>query len=249
MRKPTLRRAAALAAAGLALAAGGGAAVAATQSGDDRDAFLGDVAKRLGVQRSALEDAIEDASKARVDAAVKDGRLTEEQADEIKKRIESGDGPVLGGPGPGFGFGFGMAGPGHHVHIDLRSVHRAAAQYLGMTEAQLMTAQRNGRSLETLATRRGKDVAGLKAAMRASAEAALDEAVKDGDMTDADRDRFVADLDDHLDRMIEATPMRFRGPGPGPGFGGHFEMRRGSAEAPDEQGAVLRATAGAPFIL
>ncbi len=98
MRKPTLRRVAALAAAGLALAAGGGAAFAATSGGDDRDAFLGDVAKRLGVQQTALEDAIEEASKARVDAAVEDGELTEEQAEAIKERIEEGDGPILGGP-------------------------------------------------------------------------------------------------------------------------------------------------------
>jgi hypothetical protein len=244
MRKPTLRRAAALAAAGLALAAGGGAALAATQSGDDRDAFLGDVAKRLGVQQSALENAIEDASKARVDAAVEDGRLTEEQAAEIKKHIDEGDGPILGGPGFGFGFG----GPGHHVGMDLRSVHQAAAKYLGMTERQLMTAQRNGRSLETLAKRRGKDVAGLKAAMKTAAQAALDQAVKDGDLTDADRDRLVADLDDHLDRMIEGTPMRFRGPGPGPGFGGHFEMRRSSSDD-EEEGAVFRAPDRAGLVL
>ena len=172
MRKPTMRRVAALAAAGLALAAGGGAAVAAT-SGDDRGAFLGDVAKRLGVQQSALEDAIQEASKARVDAAVEDGRLTEEQADQIKERIEEGDGPILGGPGLGFG------GPGHHIRMDLRAVHQAAAKYLSMTEARLMTAQRNGRSLETLAERRDKDVAGLKAAMKAAAEKALAQSVTD----------------------------------------------------------------------
>jgi polyhydroxyalkanoate synthesis regulator phasin len=242
MRKPTLRRAAALAAAGLALAAGGGAAMAATQSGDDRDAFLGDVAKRLGVQQTALENAIEDASKARVDAAVEDGRLTEEQATEIKKHIDEGDGPILGGPGLGFGFG----GPEHHIGIDLRSVHQAAAKYLGMTEAQLMTAQRNGRSLETLAKNRSKDLTGLKAAMKTAAEAALDKAVKDGDLTDADRDRLVADLDDHLDRMLEDTPRRFRG-GPPPGFGGHFEMRRGTSD--DQEGAVFQAPDGAGFIL
>ena len=245
MRKPTMRRVAALAAAGLALAAGGGAAFAATSGGDDRDAFLGDVAKRLGVQQTALEDAIEEASKARVDAAVEDGKLTEEQAEAIKERIEEGDGPILGGPifGPGPGFGFGFGGPGHHVRMDLRAVHQAAAKYLGMTEAQLRTAQGNGRSLETLAKNRSRDVAGLKAAMEAAAEKALAQAVTDGDLTDAERDRIVADLDEHLDRMIEGTPMRFRG-GP-PRLGGHLEMRRGQ----DDEGAVFAAPDRADFIL
>jgi hypothetical protein len=239
MRKPTLRRAAALAAAGLALAAGGGAAFAATSGSDDRDAFLGDVAKRLGVQQTALEDALQEASKARVDAAVEDGRLTEEQAEEIKEHIEDGDGPILGGPGLGFGF----HGPGHHVRMDLRAVHQAAAKYLGMTEAQLRTAQGNGRSLETLAKRRDKDVAGLRAAMKTAAEAALARSVTDGDLTDADRDRIVADLDEHLDRMIEGAPLRFHG-GP-PRLGGRLEMRPGD----DEQGAIFRAPDRAAFIL
>ena len=238
MRKPTLRRAAALAAAGLALAAGGGAAVAAN-GGDDRDAFLGDVAKRLGVQQSALEDALQEASKARVDAAVEEGRLTEEQAERIKEHIEDGDGPILGGPGLGLGFGE----PGHHVRMDLRAVHQAAAKYLGMTEAQLRTAQGNGRSLETLAERRDKDVAGLRAAMRAAAEEALARSVTDGDMTDADRDRIVADLDEHLDRLIEATPLRFHG-GP-PRLGGRLEMGPGV----HEEGMVVRAPDRAAFIL
>jgi len=246
MRKPTLRRAAALAAAGLALAAGGGAAVAATSGGDHRDAFLGDVAKRLGVPQSALEDALQEASKARVDAAVEDGRLTEERAEVIKEHIEDGDGPILGGPGLGPGF----HGPGHHVRMGLRAVHQAAARYLGMTEAQLRTAQGNGRSLETLAERRDKDVAGLKAAMKAAAEKELARSVTDGDLTDAERDHIVADLDEHLDHVIEGTPLRFHGGplrfhGGPPRPGGRLELGPGA----DEGGAVVRAPDRAAFIL
>lgn len=240
MSKPTIRRVAALAAAGLALTAGGGAAIAAT-SGDERDAFLGDVAKRLGVQPSALEDAIEEASKARVDDAVDDGRLTEEQAERIKERIEEGGGPTLGGPGLGIALGFGS---GHAVHLDLRAVHRAAATYLGMTERQLMTAQRNGTSLADLAERRDKAVAGLRAAMRAAAEKAFAQAVADGDLTDADRDRMLERIDEHLEHMIEATPPRFRGGPPGPGH--RFEVRPGTDE---EEGAVFLASERADLVL
>src|SRR5438309_2108616 len=91
-----------------ALALGGaGAGVAATQlgssSGDESKAVVSDAAKRLGVQPSALSDALKKALEDRVDAAVTAGRLTKAQGDELKQRIESGDFPLLAGPGLGFG--------------------------------------------------------------------------------------------------------------------------------------------------
>ena len=45
---------------------------------------------RSSASSRALTDALKQALKNRVDAAVEAGRLTEEQADELKKRIDSG---------------------------------------------------------------------------------------------------------------------------------------------------------------
>jgi hypothetical protein len=59
--------------------------------------------------RKALRDIQRDKLESRLDAAVKSGHLTKEQADQIKKRIESGQGPKFGPPG---GHGFGSGGPG-----------------------------------------------------------------------------------------------------------------------------------------
>jgi len=80
------------------------------------------LAKQLGIDRAKVEAAFKAARIAQVDQAVADGRITKEQGDAIKKRIESGggfghdgfggrghgDGP---GGGPGFGHGF-RGGPG-----------------------------------------------------------------------------------------------------------------------------------------
>jgi hypothetical protein len=68
--------------------------------------------------RKALRDIARDKLNSKLDEAVNSGRLTKEQADRIRKRIESGDGkfglrvhghgPGPGGPGPiGPGAGFG----------------------------------------------------------------------------------------------------------------------------------------------
>ncbi|MEA2409959.1 MAG: hypothetical protein QOC77_520, partial [Thermoleophilaceae bacterium] len=87
----TLKRRIAGGAAGLALLAGaGGAAFAASGSGgagdaagagNDRQAFLNDVAKRLKVTPDQLQAAIKGALSDKLDADVAAGRITRAQAD------------------------------------------------------------------------------------------------------------------------------------------------------------------------
>ena len=121
-----------LVAAGVAAVAvaGGGAAVAASKFGspsEESTAVVNDAANRLGVQPSALSDALKKALEDRVDAAVAAGRLTQAQGDEMKSRIESGAFPLFFGGRPG---GFHHRGFGG---LD------AAATYLGSTTDELRT--------------------------------------------------------------------------------------------------------------
>jgi hypothetical protein len=79
----------------------------------DPQAFVEALAKELGKSEDQVREALQavhrDRIEARLDAAVKAGRITERQADEIRERIEQGGpghGPWLGGPhgiprGPG----------------------------------------------------------------------------------------------------------------------------------------------------
>ena len=96
------------AAATLAVAGGAAAAVAATGGGSRQSDFLDSVAKHLGVSPQKLEDATKAAAVDQVNADLAAGRITKAQADELKARIEAGNG-VLGGPGR---FGPGPGGPG-----------------------------------------------------------------------------------------------------------------------------------------
>src|SRR5436190_18495288 len=132
-------------AAGLAALGGGGAAYAISggSGATDRQAFINDVAKRLNVSPDRLKSAFQGAFSDRLDAAVAAGKLTRAQADAIKQRVQQNDGiPFLGRPHPFFG------GPGGPFVAGFDG----AAQYLGLTPAQLNTQLESAKSLAAVAS-------------------------------------------------------------------------------------------------
>lgn len=188
----------------LAAAIGGGAALAADPLSPEAesDAIVADVAKQLGVTSAKLEAALAQALENRVDAAVAAGDLTEAQATELKQRIAAGDMPLVGLGKRGHHGGFGERI--HHA-VDLG----VAATYLGVTEDSLRTSLRNGSTLAALATANGKTADGLAAALLAAARADLDAAVAAGKLTEAQKTRILADLDDRIDDVVSGE---LRGP-------------------------------------
>jgi|SRR5215213_3681922 len=213
------RRIAAIAAAGAVAAGGTGAALATTRAHDAKQreqAVLADAAKRLGTDADKLRDALSAAEDAQLDAEVKAGRLTQEQADAIKQRRRE-SGTVLGGPGfrgrhggPGWGpGGRSFGGPGHGR---VGKVIAAAAKALGLTQDQLFDRLRAGRSLSDVAKAQGKNYDDVKAAVRDAAKQELDDAVKAGRLTRAQADEILERLTEHLD---DGGGFRHHGP-PGP---------------------------------
>jgi polyhydroxyalkanoate synthesis regulator phasin len=196
--------------AGALAVAGGGAGFAATQNdSNDSQAVINDAAKQLGVTPNALSNALKTALKNRVDAAVAAGRLTKEQGDALKARIDAGDLPL------GVG-GFHHGGPGHFLELD------AAADYLGLTEAQLRNELSGGKTLAQVARDHGKSVDGLIDAMVAEAKSHLDDAVADGRITQSQADSILADLKQRITDRVNNGTFRgfggldrehFRGPG------------------------------------
>ena len=186
-----------------ALVAGGGAAIAGTgvlSPKQERQAFLDDAAKQLGVTPSALSAALKGALKKRIDAAVAAGRITKAAGDRIKARIDAGDVPLFLGPG----LGRGRDGFRHHQGFEHRpGAHlEAAASYLGLTVQQLHDRLEGGKSLAQVAKAQGKSVDGLVQAMLAEKTKALDDAVKAGMLTKADRDDLVAGLKERITDLV-----------------------------------------------
>lgn len=204
------------AAAGLAVA-GGGAAIAATQFGSPKEesqAVVNDAAKQLGVTPSELSAALKKALENRVDAAVAAGRLTKEQGAELKKRIEAGDVPLFGGPG--------FAGPGHlrgFGHLGPPGDLDAAADYLGLTEAQLEKQLNTGKTLAQVAKSRDKSVDGLISALYDSAKNKLDAGVAAGRLTKAQEESILADLKSRLSEFVNNAQLRIDRDGPRGGLG------------------------------
>jgi hypothetical protein len=202
-----------IAGAAAALAVGGaGAGVAATKltassPSEESKAIVNDAAKSLGVEPSKLSAALKKAYEDRIDAAVAAGRLTKQQGDELKQRIESGDFPLVGAPGFGHHFG-GRHEFGHGLD--------AAASYLGLTEDQLHSRLESGKTLAEVAKAQGKSVDGLKDAMVKDAKTHLDAAVRSGRLSAAMEKQLLDGLEQHIDDLVNGKlPDRpgFRGPG------------------------------------
>jgi hypothetical protein len=204
-----------------AVAVGAGAAIAASGgSSPSPKSFFDAVAKHLGISSQKLEDATKAAAIDQVDAALAQGRITKAHADALKARIQSGEYPPFFGRGfgPAFGPGFG----GFHGPPLFGEKLSAAADYLGLTEAELRTKLSSGRTLASIAKARGKSVDGLEQAILDDAKTKLDAAVKDGKLTQAEADQIFARMKSHVDDLVERSMFRFHfrdrdrlGPPPG----------------------------------
>src|SRR6266545_1272522 len=132
-----------------------------------RNAFLDDVARRLGIQRSKLDAALEAMALADVKWAEDNGFITSSQADRVRERINTGDAKGLGGFGLHGPLGLGLGGFGHHGGFLKGHLGRgtglltAAANYLGISEANLMEALRS-KTLAQVAGDQDKSVDGLE---------------------------------------------------------------------------------------
>jgi hypothetical protein len=232
-----------LAVVAVAVAAAGGAfAATKLQSPNDRSkAVINDAAHRLNVSPSALSSALRKALDDQVDAAVAAGRLTKEEGDAIKARINAGRLPLLGAFGFGFGFGGGRGfhfperGPGPGM---LAAGLGAVTSYLGISQAQLRSALASGKSLAQIAKAHGKTADGLVAALVATARTRLDRAVKAGHLS-AEQERSILNkLRAPFEDLVTRTPPAgmLKAPPSGFGFGhprfevppsnGHFHFER-----------------------
>ena len=130
----------------------------------------------------------------------------------------SGNGYGRGFGGRGFGGrsfdgrGFGLGGPGGSF--------TAAATYLGVSQAQLFTDIRSGKTLAQIAnSTSGKSASGLIDAMVTAEKTELDAAVKSGRITQATADQIEANLKARVTQMVNNGFGRFGGAGGIHGFG------------------------------
>jgi hypothetical protein len=208
----SLKRKLAIGGTAVALAACAGGAYAATQSSGSpsRQAFLNDVAQRLHVTPQQLTAALNGASIDQLRAAVKAGKLTQDEANALEQRLKQKGGlPAL--PFGFFGRGlllapWRFAGPALVAPDELR----AAATYLGLTSTQLFQQLSAGKSLAQIATAHGKSAAGLEQAMTSALKTRLDRLVAARMITAAQEQKILARLSARLSKEINGKGLPFR---------------------------------------
>jgi hypothetical protein len=166
------------------------------------------LAQKLGTTVEKLQQATTDARKDALAQAVKQGLLTQAQADRMSQRAQGG--------------------------TALASVATArldaAAKTLGMSTSDLTTALRGGKTLLDLAREKNVDVTKLRTAIADAEKAALDQAVKDGKMTQVQADALKANVKpENIDlnrKSLGGQPFMGR---PTNRFNGGFQNRFGKS--------------------
>ena len=127
--------------------------------------------------------------KSALSGLVKDGTLTQVQADKVAGTLDSQ--PPLAGMG-------GRGGRGGGSGMGMTQSHDTAAKALGMTSDELYTAVQGGKSLADVAKDQKVSVDSLVKAMVADAQADLAAAVKAGTMTQAQADTIKSSLTERI---------------------------------------------------
>ena len=156
---------------------------------------LAEVAEEQGVDPQTVCDAIHAHGEERIQEAVADGRLTQEQANQILERMAEREGDCLSGPGRPFGVrhgaGMGMGWGGHGAALD------TAAEVLGMTPEDLRVELRAGKSLADVAEEQGVDPQAICDAIHGQLEERIQEAVADGRLTQEQANQILERMAEH----------------------------------------------------
>jgi predicted DNA-binding protein (UPF0251 family) len=176
--------------------------------------FLQKLAARLGISESTLKSDLQQTSLDELQQLVKDGKLTQDQADKIQSAITNGtdyfpglNGSFGGRGGPG---GMGIFGRGGLQSI-LGKNQDALAKWLGISTATLQSDLKSGESLATIATAQGKTTADLKTFLTGELDSQLKAQVTAGKLTQAQSDTIRAGVVANLDALINAKLPQFGG--------------------------------------
>ena len=183
--------------------------------------FWQSLAQKLGVTVDKLQQAVRDALKETVGKMLSDGKLTQAQADKAQSGIDklTFDKPLFGQ------FLGGRRKAEARVKFSVEKVALdAAASKLGMTSQDLMKELRQGKTLADVAKEKSVTLDDLKAAMVKAVGDQIDQAVKDGKLTQAQADQLKAGVDKlNLDNAF----------GKG-GFKGNLNFGRRGYKAPSQ---------------
>jgi polyhydroxyalkanoate synthesis regulator phasin len=161
------------------------------------DQYQQDLAKRLGVSVSTLTGDRKSAFEDTLSQLVKDGKLTQNQADQIQQRVESNKTCS----------GFSATRIENRLRAQFLAKYRSqftaqVAQGLHLTSSQLTTQLKSGKSLRAIATAQNVSATNLKTIIVNAAKSTLSQAVSSGAITQAQATSFGTFLQNHPARLL-----------------------------------------------
>ncbi len=157
---------------------------------------LAQIATAKGKSVDGLETALVAAIKTKVDAARAAGKLDAARADRLLQRAPQLVERLVNAK-PRTRAPRAKAAPG--------GLLKAAATYLGVTNAQLVTDLRAGKSLAQVATAKGKSVDGLEQALLAALKQQVDAAVAAGKLDAARAQKLLERAPAHIERLVNRS--------------------------------------------
>jgi hypothetical protein len=157
---------------------------------------LAQVATAKGKSVDGLKAALVAAIKTRVDAAKAAGKLNAARADRLLQRAPQLVERVVNAT---------PRARAPRARAARGGLLKAAATYLGVTNAQLVTDLRAGKSLAQVATAKSKSVDGLKQALLAALKQKVDAAVAAGRLDAARAQKLLERAPAHIERLVNRS--------------------------------------------
>jgi DNA-binding CsgD family transcriptional regulator len=205
---------------------------------------IADVAKAKNIDLDTVIAKLTAAFKAHLDEEVASGKHTQAEADaklvefstRVTTMVNAPGLPMHGGKG-----GHGPGGKGGHGPQKFATAQLATT--LKLTEAELQTQLKSGKTIKQIADAQNVDIADVKTTLTAAFKAHLDEEVASGEHTQAEADAKLAEFKTRLDDMVNGVrPVGGKG-GHGPeGKGGHGGRGHGGRHG-DMPGAPAQGSA------
>ena len=196
---------------------GGGIGLAVAQDeGTPIESFLGRVAEKLGIGEDELRSAVTEAEQEVIDERVAEGKLTAEQGERLRERIEEKGllgprGGKLAGPRGGLLEGqrdrfcdgvFGCIRDRAHDRVRDHTMEAAAA-VLGLELEELLSELKDGKTIAEVAEE-SMSVDEFTAAMLAQVRQELDALVAEGKLTQEQADANFERVEENIDRIVNA---------------------------------------------
>lgn len=168
------------------------------------------IAEANGKTESDLFNYIYSLHKSQTDQLIKDGKITQEQADKHDSKMQEMVKKMINDTHVGRPHDKGQFAKGFKNGMD------SVAKFIGIDANTIKAERQSGKSLVQIAEARGKSEADLLNYMYDLSKTHVDQLVKDGKITQEQADKRLANMKDRISKMINNTQVGHNWKGQGP---------------------------------